>query len=148
MPSVTTKQEYRAPSDNIESEIARLGIAQPEPSLVVSSTPLVGTWINCDHTTPGLLRVMIAPNGSEVTVHAFGACVPTPCDWGAVNGMVYAANVATAPAVAFSATYTFSFKQTLMVGHLLNGALIVETYDHFTDKSGRSDYYSLNVMSK
>jgi hypothetical protein len=91
---------------------------------------------------------MIAANGNEIAVHAFGACTPTPCDWGQVNGLVYANNVATVPAVAFTASYTFAFKVTTIVGHLQNGALIVETFDHFTDNSGRADYYSMNIMSK
>ena len=30
----------------------------------------------------------------------------------------------------------------------MNGALMVETFDHFTDNSGRADYYSLDVLSK
>jgi hypothetical protein len=148
MSTVSTKHEYRAPTDILENEAERLRLAVPKAALAVDSSPLVGTWINCDHNTRGLVRVMIAAKGTEITIHAFGACSPTPCDWGVVNGMNYAASVATTPAVAFTATYAFSFKQTMIVGHLFDGALIVETYDHFTDKSGRADYYSLNVMSK
>ncbi|HUA97943.1 MAG TPA: hypothetical protein VMA34_06420 [Terracidiphilus sp.] len=148
MSTISTKHEYRAPSDVIENEVERLRVAVPKAALVVDASPLLGTWINCDHETRGLVRVMIAAKASEITVHAFGACSPTPCDWGAVNGTIYAASVATTPAVGFTANYNFSFKQTLVVGHLFNGALIVETYDHFTDQSGRADYYSMNVMSK
>ena len=51
-------------------------------------------------------------------------------------------------AVGFTATYNFSFKQTVVVGHLMNGALIVETFDHFTDASGRADYYSLDILTQ
>jgi hypothetical protein len=108
----------------------------------------VGTWVNCDHQTRGLVRLMIAANGPEITVHAFGACSPTPCDWGVVPGLVYADNVISTPAVAFSTVYTFGFKQTTIVGKLLYGALIVETFDHFTDNSGRADYYSQYVMAQ
>jgi hypothetical protein len=50
--------------------------------------------------------------------------------------------------VAFSGVYTFAFKQTTIVGRLLNGAMIVETFDHFTDNSGRADYYSLNILAQ
>jgi hypothetical protein len=91
---------------------------------------------------------MIGAAGREVTLHAFGACTPTPCDWGVVNGLVYADNVADTPAIAFSATYTFGFKLTTVVGRLLNGALVVETFDHFIDQSARADYYSLNIMAQ
>jgi hypothetical protein len=148
MSSAITKHEFRAPTDILEKEVERLGIVKPTAALVVANTPLLGTWINCDHETPGLVRLMISTAGNEISIHAFGACSPNPCDWGVVNGIVYAANVATTPAVAFTALYTFAFKQTTVVGHLMNGALMVETFDHFTDNSGRADYYSLDVLSK
>lgn len=147
MTFIATKHEFRAPSDILETERERLGVAAAPVTLVVAATPLVGTWVNCDHNTRGLVRLMIAAVGNEITVHAFGACQPTPCDWGVVNGMIYAANVTTAPAVAFAATYTFGFKQTVIAGHLFNGSLLVETFDHFTDKSGRADYHSEYVMT-
>jgi hypothetical protein len=148
MPSINTEQQFRAPSDILEKQRELLGITTPQVALAVAPAPLVGTWINCDHATRNLVRVMIAANGNEITVHAFGACTPTPCDWGQVSGMVYAENVAVTPAVGFTATYTFGFKVTTIVGHLDNGALFVETFDHFTDNSGRADYYSQDIMSK
>ncbi len=148
MPPIVTKAEFRAPSDVLEKEIERLKVPQPKAPVTVLSLPLLGTWVNCDHQTRGVIRLMITAAGSEVMIHAFGACTPNPCDWGAVTGMIYADNVTAAPAVAFTAVYTFTFKQTTLVAHLLNGALIVETFDHFTDKSGRADYYSLNIMSQ
>ena len=148
MPSVVTKQEFRAPGDILDKEIERLGLPKAAAPLVISPAAVVGTWVNCDHHTRGLVRLIIAPSGHGVTVHGFGACSPTPCDWGVVNGMVYADNVASTPAVAFSAMYTFGFKQTIIVGHLLKGALYVELFDHFTDNSGRADYYSLDIMSQ
>lgn len=147
MTPIATKNEFRAPSDILEAECERLGITAPPATVVVAATPLVGTWVNCDHNTRGLVRLMIAASGNEITVHAFGACQPTPCDWGVVNGMIYAENVTSVPAVAFTATYTFAFKQTVVIGHLFNGSLVVESFDHFTDKSGRADYYSEYVMA-
>jgi len=146
--SVSTKQEFRAPADMLHSEIQRLKLpANTLPEAVIPA-PIVGTWVNGDHHTRGLVRLMIAANGNEITVHAFGACTPTPCDWGTVPGLVYADNVTANPAVAFTAIYTFAFKQTTLVGKLLNGALVVETFDHFTDKSGRADYYSQYVLAQ
>ena len=145
---VTTKVDFRAPADVLHDEIIRLKLPQNFAPEVITQSPLLGTWVNCDHHTRGLVRLMIASSGKEITVHGFGACSPTPCDWGIVNGMVYAANVTATPAVAFSATYTFAFKQTIVVGQLLNGALMVETFDHFTDNSGRSDYFSQYILTQ
>ncbi|HUH63830.1 MAG TPA: hypothetical protein VLZ50_12560 [Terracidiphilus sp.] len=148
MASVLSKHEFRAPSEILEAERERLGITAPHVPIVVNANPLIGTWVNCDHETRGLVRVMIAAKDKEITIHAFGACQPTPCDWGIVNGMIYADNVTAVPAVAFTATYTFGFKQTVLVGHLLKGSLMVETFDHFIDGSGRADYYSLDILAK
>ena len=148
MSPIVTKPEFRAPSDILEKEVERLNVPVPKAPLAVVAAPILGTWVNCDHQTRNLVRVMITAAGSEIMVHGFGACSPNPCDWGAVPGLVYADNVTATPAVAFSAVYTFSFKQTTIVGRLLNGALIVETFDHFTDRSGRADYYSMNIMSQ
>jgi hypothetical protein len=148
MASVLSKYECRAPSEILEAERERLRITTPHVPIAVDADPLIGTWVNCDHETRGLVRVMIAAKGKEITIHAFGACQPTPCDWGIVNGMIYANNVTAVPAVAFTAAYSFGFKQTVLVGHLMYGALVVQTFDHFTDESGRADYYSLDILSK
>jgi hypothetical protein len=148
MQSQITKVEYKAPADLLDKTIERLGIPKPLVPLAVDAAPIVGTWVNTDHHTPGIVRLMIAAKANEVTIHAFGACQPTPCDWGTVQGQIYADSVAEIPAVAFSANYTFSFKQTTIVGHLLKGTLFVETFDHFTDQSGRADYYSLDMLSQ
>lgn len=148
MPPVISKQEYRAPADMLEQERERLRITAPVAAPTVSPMPLLGTWINCDHHTRNLVRVVIAAKGKEITVHCFGACTPTPCDWEQVDGMVYSDSVAGTQAVAFTATYDFKFKQVIVTGHLLEGALFVEAFNHFTDNSGRADYYFLAVMSQ
>jgi hypothetical protein len=138
------EHEFNAPADQIEE--AR---AQEEAfAAVVGPAGLVGTWNACDAATRGLVRVVIAASGSAITVHAFGACTPTPCDWGSVPGLAYAANVSSSVAIAFTAHYKFSFKETIVTGVLDNGTLIVETFNHFTDKSGRSDYYTKGYYCK
>ena len=146
MPPVITKQEFRAPADLLHDEIMRLRLAPNFKPELVAVNPLVGTWVNCNHQTRGLVRLIIAASGKDITLHGFGACSPSPCDWGVAPGLVYAENVTAIPAVAFTATYNFGFKQTAIVGHLRNGALLVEVFDHFIDNSGRSDYYSQEIL--
>ena len=133
------KETARTHEFNLPSDVA--GKAAPKAAVVAPSA-LVGTWNNCDPATRGLVRVVIAASGSAITVHAFGACTPTPCDWGVVPGLAYAADVSSSAAVAFTAHYKFSFKDTIVTGILDQRTLIVETFNHFTDGSGRSDYYS------
>ncbi len=103
---------------------------------------LVGKWNNCDKNTRGLVRLVLGTKGSGLTVQGFGSCSPTPCDWGVVEGIAYGESVSATEAIAFSARYDFSFKETIVVGHLDNGTLIVETFDRFKDNSGRANYYS------
>jgi hypothetical protein len=128
------KHEFQMPSDLVEKA--------PKAAAVVGPAPLIGTWNACDAATRGLVRIVIAASGSGITVHAFGACTPTPCDWGQVPGLDYAADVSSNVAVAFSAHYKFSFKDTIVTGVLDSGSMRVETFNHFTDGSGRSDYYT------
>jgi hypothetical protein len=133
------QHEFKKPADLLH---------KAAPEIVAGAGALAGTWNACDHATRNLVRIVIAPAGAEITVHAFGACSPTPCDWGAVPGLVYAADVSSTSAIAFTAQFKFSFSQVIVTGVLDNGSLIVETFTHFTDKSGRSDYYARQYMCK
>lgn len=146
--AIVAKPEFRAPADVLSKEIERLGLPKDYVVNAVALDPLLGTWVNCDHKTRGLIRLMIAASGKEITVHGFGACSPNPCDWGVVNGNVYSLGVTATSAMAFTAVYNAGFKQTIIVGHLMYGVLVVETFDHFTDSSGRADYYSLDILSQ
>ena len=103
---------------------------------------IIGRWNNCDKNTRGLVRLVLGTKGTTLTVQGFGACVPTPCDWGVVEGIAYGDSVVATEAIAFSAHYDFGFKETIVTGYLDNGTLIVETYDRFKDGSGRSNYCS------
>lgn len=141
---ITAKHEFMAPTDVLEHE-RELKAGALE---AVISAPLIGTWLNCDKATRGLVKIVIAASGTAISIHAFGACTPTPCDWGIVPGSAYAASVSSSQAIAFAARYKFSFKESMVAGHLDSGSLVVETWDHFTDNSGRSDYYSRCYMGK
>lgn len=45
-----------------------------------------GAWINNDAHTNGIPEVIIAVIGTKLTVHGYGACSPTYCDWGTRTG--------------------------------------------------------------
>ena len=138
---MTTKveYEYRSPAHIAESL---------PPDLVVVPSHLIGTWHNVDHSTRDLVRIVISASGSSITVNPFGACVPTPCNWGAEPGTVYAPNVGSSTAEAFSANFNFSFAKVEVVGHLHKHELLVETFTVFTDGSGRSNLYTSDTMVK
>jgi hypothetical protein len=113
-----------------------------------SPIPILGMWKNVDPNTGGLVKIVLGWAAGALTVHAFGACHPTPCDWGSVKGLAYGANVTANRALAFSAMYKFGFKETVLTGHLQGGSLIVESFNHFTDGSGRFDYYADEVFRR
>ena len=108
----------------------------------VSASALAGEWYNCDKKTRGVVKINIKTKGSSMVVRAYGACTPTPCDWGNAKGKPYAANVSSTTAVAFTATYKPGFAEKLMTGQLENGCLHVQVYTCFKDGSNRSDYFS------
>ena len=45
-----------------------------------------GTWVNEDPNTRGIPRLEITNTDAAVSVHSFGACSPTNCDWGIRTG--------------------------------------------------------------
>ncbi len=138
---MTTKvaNEFKSPSHIAESL---------EPNLVVLPAPLIGDWHNVSASTRDLVRIVISASGSGISVNPYGACSPTPCNWGAAPGTVYAPNVSSSHAEAFSANFTFSFAKVEVVGHLHKHELLVETFTIFTDGSGRSNLYTSDTMVK
>lgn len=118
------------------------------PAAVVSPATLIGTWTNINKSTTDLVKIVIAAAGGGFSVDAFGACSPTPCNWGSVPGIAYAANVSSGTAVAFCAQYSFGFANATIIGHLQEHKLLVETFTEFTDGSGRSNLYTTDQMVK
>ncbi len=46
----------------------------------------VSAWINDDAHTSGVTELLINGLGTALTVHGYGACTPTDCDWGTRSG--------------------------------------------------------------
>ena len=122
--------------------------AGAKAAVAVSPGPLDGTWHNCDKQTRNIVKIVIRSAGDTLLVHAFGACTPTPCDWGEVKGLAYATSVAGGPAVAFSALYPAGFKDTILTGHLDGASLEVEDFNTFKDGSGRANYFTREHFCK
>ncbi|UCH80852.1 MAG: putative metal-binding motif-containing protein [Nitrospiraceae bacterium] len=94
-------------------------------------TNFIGTWINNDPYTGGTSRIIIGQSGSNMTVHGFGACTPTDCDWGTVT-VPYTGN-------PFVAVYEFGFKTTTLTIKLLSiDSLHVHSVHIYHD--GRPNY--------
>ena len=109
---------------------------------------LVGTWQNTDAATRSIVRVVLTDQQGALGVHVYGACSPTPCDWQQVPGQVYDASVSGGAAVAFTATYSFGFKNTIIAGHHQGPNLVIEDFNAFTDGSGRAPYYDKRYLQE
>jgi hypothetical protein len=113
------------------------------PGEAVDPAPLFGTWHNTDKETRGIVRLVLS-GGAEggLSVHAFGACEPSPCDWGVARGEPFSAGVAQRQAMAFTATYDFGFMETSLAVYYKGGILVLDSFNVFKDGSGRSNYFT------
>jgi len=139
MSTTETVAKFNKPADAL-----KVGL-KPSPVMPQS---LLGTWLNVNAQTRDIVRVVLSETNGVLHVQAFGACVPTPCNWGVVNGLTYSASVSGGPAIAFSANYAFGFKNTILTGHLNGDELIVEDFNVFEDGSGRSAYFTQGTFKK
>ena len=114
------------------------------------NTNLVGTWNNVDSNTADIVQIIIADDGvGGITVHAFGACSPDPCDWGIVPGVAYSTSTSDANGKFFTATYDFGFEITVLAGGLQDdGRLVVHEFTEFTDGSNRYNYHSVDTFQQ
>ena len=87
---------------------------------LVTAGSFVDEWVNADPDTGGMTRILITRDGNQMTLHAYGKCVPTDCDWGAIT-VPYTGN-------PFTAVYDFGF-QTRTLTLKMSSAAILEIHD-------------------
>jgi len=90
----------------------------------------------------GVLRVRAF--GAVTPPHTGAAAVSAPAaeDWGEIDAISYAPNVASPEAWGFTARYDFGFLETTIVSYIKLGDLVTTTYNVFRDRSGRADYWT------
>lgn len=123
--------------------LALLVLAVLSPAVFAGLNDFSGDWRNTDSHTRGITRLQIQTSGS-IMVHAWGACSPSDCDWGAVPAYAYAPDVSSSissSARAITAEYTTGFSHTtLVITPSGSNRLTVQSFTRFTDGSGRSNY--------
>lgn len=111
-----------------------------------------GQWVNTDSNTRGLTSLSIEVIGKRLRIQAWGKCHPSDCAWGWAEGTVHTTSVEANPvekAEAVTTLYVSSFSQTILIIRPIEGdRLQVETFNKFTDKSGRSDYVTVDTFRK
>jgi hypothetical protein len=103
---------------------------------------LLRTW----NGGSSLVKLTIAQAGSGYTIHAWGKCSPTPCDWGTVPLGLYAPSVNIPVASVGMATFTTSFAIKTVIVRPVGSTLRVETLTNFTDHSTRSCYDLMEIL--
>lgn len=109
-----------------------------------------GNWINVDPDA-GITKIDITVYELSVSVHGWGACVPTDCDWGSVDAIVFAPDVSSelaSTAKALLAVYDFGFKETTLAIWPSGDSLKVESYNRFKEGDGRTNYMSVDYFRR
>ncbi|PWU19682.1 MAG: hypothetical protein C5B50_06120 [Verrucomicrobia bacterium] len=111
-----------------------------------------GHWKNIKRFPEGVSKMDIQATNGPVTIEAFGACTPTDCDWGVSPALAYAPKVTsdlTLKANSLTTEYDFGFAESRIVIYRLGRrALRVDTFTHFKDGSGRTDFHSVEYMRR
>ncbi len=141
------------------SKIKWLGLAAAATAIVLTGPAsaslgqMLGNWTNVNPNTRDIVRIMITDVGGAVEVHAWGACSPTPCDWGTVKAILYAPNVSAplpADAQYLEADFPQSFAQVKLIidPTPVGGELRAVALTRFTDNSGRSNEVNTDLFKK
>jgi hypothetical protein len=103
----------------------------------------VGDWTN-KNSKGGITRVEIEQRLDKAFVHIWGDCVPKDCDWGTAQTPASNANKGI-----LQVQWNPGFEVTTTALTLREGKLLqVEAKTHFTDKSGRPDFTSVDYLER
>jgi len=120
----------------------------PPPAGPLDVSPLLGTWINTNPGSRGIVRFVLGSRDGVLTVRAFGAGLTEGTeeperDWGEVDAeRIYTDGMTSGNVMSFTARYDFGFLESHLQANMNLGLLVVAGYNTFTDGSGRSSYFS------
>jgi len=116
--------------------------AAPGARDTIETAPFIGCWLSTNKNTQGIAKLVVIGDGDDLRVQAFGASLPSPCEWGEVKGTVFSDGAASTTGLAFRAVYDFGFKETILQAKVKKGVLVVANFNRFTDGSRRASYFS------
>src|SRR5262249_35008868 len=94
----------------------------------------------------------VATSRRGITVDGFGACSPTPCEFGKIAGTVFGPNVSAPTGTSFAAQWNFKFKRAVLLATYSAPrrvpTLTVQEFNTFTDGSGRANYAVIETFHK
>jgi len=118
----------------------------------VALASLSGNWININTGARDIVKIAIGNSGANVNAHVWGACEPTPCDWGDKNGIAYSNDVSQ-PVVNNTDYISVIFPQgfadrILVIRPIGSDEIQVVSLNQFTDGSGRSNYSTVETFKR
>ncbi len=111
------------------------------------TTEWTGTWINTDTNTSNITRFVVTPTGNhKFKVQVYGKCHPTDCAWGNAEMVTYKRS----DGYYFYgiANYKMNFKKTTLFFTLAEGPVVLQTFNQFTDRSQRENYYTSDQFQR
>jgi hypothetical protein len=134
---------YRAVASN------SLGVVFGQDASFTTQFPsFQGEWYNVDPDTRDVPMVSINWSETNWTVHAWGSCSPTDCDWGLTAFYPMADSVSSLEFTQGFAEWDFGFSTVYSTFKLDGDTLQFENFTVFHDGSGRSDYFFVNTMKR
>jgi len=127
--------EYVRVEDQLPDQVAA-------PGGILDSANIVGMWFATDKQATGVVRLELRQHEDVLKVRALGAGTVEPYDWGEITATAYGSGVTAVDTMAFSAVYDFGFLVTILAAYAKQGILVLDTFNTFTDSSGRSNYFS------
>ena len=106
----------------------------------VGSEVFVGEWVNVDPETRSWTRIEIGPAGNDLSFHLYGSCGLKECDAGETI-VPYGGG----PLVV-QLDSDFSTRTLTVTVNTKSDMLRAETFVHFDDYSGRSDYNTSDLF--
>jgi hypothetical protein len=101
---------------------------------------LVGTWVNTNSATGGIVKVVITNTATGLKFQSFGACSPTPCVHTVVAAQPFSASVSSNTAVGLTAYRNSTFKYSRYAAQRTGAYLRLDSFDTFASGDTRKNY--------
>lgn len=118
-------------------------IAGHEEPRSLDLAPLQADWRSATALPGGVSRILTSQRDGTLLVRAYGEGEPRPGDWGETGAdSVYANALASRDARAFLVTFEGEHVRSHAQTYCVLGLLTTHTFHHFTDGSGRRDFFT------
>jgi len=101
---------------------------------------LVGTWVNTNSATGGIVKVIITNTATGLKFQSFGACSPTPCVHSVVAAQPFSAGITSNTAVGFTAYRNSGFKYSRYGAQRSGAYLKLDSFETFASGDFRKNY--------